>query len=106
MSHRIPGQSRPAHTARHDVPCPAWCVAAHGQHVGEEDWVHTSEPLAVTDRILARICMTVDPASQVQDGPYVMLGSTELTPAEANAIGLSLQALASAAAEATPRARL
>jgi hypothetical protein len=104
MSKRIPGQIRLVDTAPLNETCPSWCVAPHGLHQGEEDWVHTSEPMVLADRVLARICMSVDPDGQNPDGPIVLIGTTEMTPAEANDVGLALQALASAAKAATPRA--
>ena len=103
MSHLIPGQTRPSDTAPLAATCPSWCVAPHGLHDGEEDWVHMSEPLPLADRVLARLCMTVHPVTLATDGPYVMVGSTEYTPSEANTVGLALQALASAAEATTPR---
>src|SRR5687767_8722800 len=103
MSQGFPGQTRPTDNAPLDTNCPSWCVAPHGMHRGEEDWVHTSEPLPLTDRVVARLCMTVDPVTETQDGPYVLIGGTELTPAQANDIGLAMQALADVA-RATGRA--
>jgi hypothetical protein len=79
-------------------------VAPHGLHRGEEDWVHTSEPLPLADRVLARLAMTVHPTTREQDGPYVLIGSTELTPDQANDVALAIQALAAAAAATTSRA--
>ena len=77
--------------------CPSWCVSAHGSQYGEEDWVHTSEPMTLTDRLLVRVCMTVDPSGTTRDGPYVLIGSAEFTPDEANDVGLAIQALATVA---------
>jgi hypothetical protein len=76
--------------------CPPWCATEHGVHLGEEDWVHTSVALAVADGVVARLCLSVDPASGSQDGPYVLIGATEYTLAEARALGDSLMALADA----------
>jgi hypothetical protein len=73
-------------------------------HTGEEDWLHLSEPLPLTNRILVRICMTTSPDSDADDGPYVLIGGTELTPSQANDLGLAIQALASAAEATTRRA--
>src|SRR5688572_23093678 len=92
MSKRLPGQHRPIDTSPLNSMCPSWCVAPHGLQRGEEDWIHTSEPLPLTDRVLARLCMTVEPDGTTSDGPYVMIGSSEFTPEEANEIGLALQA--------------
>jgi hypothetical protein len=35
--------------------CPHWCVAGHGRHLGEDDWVHVGEPVALADGVLARL---------------------------------------------------
>ena len=102
MTHRLSSVPGADSTTPPMAGCPAWCVAPHGLQAGEEDWVHTSEPLLLTDKVLLRICMTVDPDGQSPDGPIVLIGSTEMTPAEANDVGLAIQALASAA-EATTR---
>lgn len=84
--------------------CPAWCVAGHGVHAGEEDWVHVGEPLVVSDGgTTARLCMSVDPATGDQDGPYILIGSIEYTPAAALALAQALMALAATAAPAAHR---
>lgn len=59
--------------------CPAWCVSWHEIHAGEEDWVHTSAPITVDEGVLARLCMSVDPATGAIDGPHLLIGSTEYT---------------------------
>lgn len=98
MSHGIPDQPEPADTAPLvGAHCPAWCVSPHGMHDGEEDWLHSSEPRPVPGRGLARLCMTVDPTTSLVDGPYVLVGADEYTPAEAREISLTLEALAVAA---------
>lgn len=74
--------------------CPHWCVTRHGLRTGEEDWVHTSAPVSVADGLVALLCMSVDPAGRTVDGPYVLIGTTEYTVAEAKALGDSLIALA------------
>ena len=76
--------------------CPPWCVTEHGVHGGEEDWVHTSDPLSVADGVVARLCLSVDPATADQDGPYVLIGTTEYTVSEARSLGEALIALANA----------
>ena len=101
MSNRVPSQTGQVDIAPLSSVCPSWCVAPHGLHDGEEDWVHTSEPVVLTDRVLARICMTVQPNGEIADGPYVLIGSSEFTPAEANAVGLAIQCMASAAESTT-----
>ena len=75
--------------------CPPWCATGHGIHLGEDDWVHLSEPLPLTDGVSAQLCMSIDPATSAQDGPYVVIGSTEYTPAQAQALAASLMTLAS-----------
>lgn len=80
--------------------CPGWCVARHGTHVGEEDWVHVGEPLTVSaGGVTAQLCLSVDPESGVQDGPYVLIGASEYTPAEAAELGRALMELAAAAGD-------
>ena len=71
-------------------PCPPWCVTRHGEHQGEEDWLHTGEPLLVADGLQAQLCMSVDPHTGREDGPFVLIGTTELTLAAAAALGTAL----------------
>jgi hypothetical protein len=59
--------------ARHT---PAWCVLRHGDYTGEEDQVHVSDSTFVR-YTMVRLCMTVDPVTGMQDGPYILLGSDE-----------------------------
>lgn len=87
-----------AETRGDDAPfvsrtCPPWCVAAHGVQDGEEDWIHSSEPVMVTG-MSARACMSIDPDTGAVDGPYVLLGESELTMDETRALGASLIELA------------
>jgi hypothetical protein len=77
--------------------CPPWCVTAHDPARGEDDWVHVSEPLMLTDGVTARLCMSVDPATGEEDGPYVLVGEEQLTPAQAERLGIELSALAALA---------
>lgn len=74
--------------------CPHWCVTRHGVHRGEEDWLHLGDPLTVASGVVARLCMSVDPGSGAVDGPYVLVGATEHTLLEAEALGGALVALA------------
>lgn len=76
-------------------PCPPWCVGSHGLHDGEEDWVHVGQPLPIADGIDATLCMSVDPETGLRDGPYVLIGSTELSLDAAAALGNALIRLAS-----------
>lgn len=74
--------------------CPDWCVARHGAQRGEEDWVHIGEPLTVAEGVTAQLCLSVDPDSGEEDGPYVLIGSSEYTPAATVVLGQSLIELA------------
>lgn len=80
--------------------CPGWCVARHGTHVGEEDWVHVGEPLTVAaGDVTAKLCLSVDPDSGEQDGPFVLIGDSEYTPAEAAELGRAIMELAASAGD-------
>ena len=83
--------------------CPCWCVTAHDSARGEDDWVHEGAPLDVEEGVIARLCMSVDPSTGTVDGPYVIVGSRELTVAQAEALGVSFIGLAAAGAASTPR---
>jgi hypothetical protein len=89
--------SRPRHRT-----CPPWCNVRHGVSEGEEDWVHISEPLVVADEVAARLCMSVDPDTEAEDGPYVVVGSREYSLTEAERLGASLIELASLGGSTTP----
>ena len=73
--------------------CPSWCVTAHNAALGEEDWLHSSEPVPLRDGVRARLAMSIDPDTCDVDGPYVLIGDTELTVAEAHTFATSLLAL-------------
>ncbi len=75
--------------------CPGWCSTDHGVHLGEEDWIHTSQPVRLADDRVAWRCMSIDPKTGIKDGPYVLIGDTELTMHQAKATGESLIRLAS-----------
>ena len=79
------------------VPCPGWCVTQHDVLAGEDDWLHTGEPLILSDCVSARLCMSIHPATGEEDGPYVLLGTSELTLDEAARLGASLLGLANPA---------
>ena len=81
--------------------CPPWCTAEHGRHPGEDDQVHTGEPVELADGVLARLCLSVDPRTGAQDGPYVLIGWSEYTLDEAAALGSALIAMARAGRDAT-----
>jgi len=74
--------------------CPAWCVTGHHLHAGEEDWVHTSEPLPVDRGVAARLCMSIDPDTGAIDGPHLLIGSTEYSLPAATTLGAALLELA------------
>lgn len=94
------------HDARDNTPgevadlttsgCPPWCVTHHAVHAGEEDWLHTGEPVILADGVAARLCMSIDPGTGDEDGPYVLIGTSELTLAETARLGASLMDLANA----------
>ena len=75
--------------------CPPWCVTGHRADLGEEDWLHSSEPVPLTDGdgLRARLVMSINPDTCEADGPYVIVGATEYTLAEAAALATSLMAL-------------
>ena len=70
--------------------CPPWCTADHGVQAGEEDWLHVSAPVFLTDGVAARLCLSIDPATGAQDGPFVLIGTTEYTLQEATAVGIAI----------------
>jgi hypothetical protein len=69
-------------------------------HLGEEDWLHVGEPVALADGVLARLCLSVDPDTGAKDGPYVVVGSSEYTLDEAAALGAALVDMANTGSEA------
>lgn len=84
--------------------CPEWCQVSHSRYDGEESLVHVGEPVALSGAILARLCMSMTPDGEVDDGPYILVGSDELTLEEARALGERLIAMAAEGAQVTPRA--
>lgn len=78
--------------------CPPWCTTPHGLVCGEEDWLHVSEPVPLANGVLARLIMSVDPFAGAHDGPYVLIGDTQYSPAQAKTLGASLIKLSNAAA--------
>lgn len=89
-------------TAR-PATCPDWCARRHGEHAGEDDSVHVSGQLMVR-RSLLRLCMTVDPETGEQDGPYVLVGSDEYTLHEADVLIAALTQLVDQAGPVSPPA--
>jgi hypothetical protein len=73
--------------------CPDWCVARHGVQQGEEDWVHVGAPLALADDVVAHACMSLEPGTGKVDGPYVIIGGRQYSPAEAEELAAMLIAL-------------
>ena len=65
-----------------------------------------SEALDVTDRVPARLCVSVDSDKGAEYGPNVIIGSRKYTLDEAEELGLSLAAIARVGAASThPSAR-
>lgn len=109
MNERPPSEgtlssSGPAEGEGARATCPPWCTTSHGVAIGEEDWLHVSEPLLLAQDVLARLCLSVDPATHTKDGPYVVVGGSEYTLDEAGALGASLMTLANLGATPTDRA--
>ncbi len=75
--------------------CPEWCVTGHRADLGEEDWLHSSEPVPFVDGIPARLVMSIDPGTGEIDGPYVLIGTSEYSLTEATALAKTLMSLAS-----------
>lgn len=85
--------------AERPAGCPLWCVVQHDPQRGEEDWVHRSAPVLLDD-IEASLCMSTDPRTGERDGPYVLIGGTEHTLEEAQALGSAIADLAALGAAA------
>ena len=83
-------------------PCPHWCVTRHGVHLGEENWIHASEPLPVADGVRSQIVMSLDPDTGTADGPYIVVGEQEYPLTEARLLGSAFIAAADAAAQSQP----
>lgn len=65
--------------------CPVWCTVAHGRHPGEDDTIHVSGALMVRRTVL-RLCLTHDPATDIMEGPWVLVGAEEYSLHEADAL--------------------
>ncbi len=76
--------------------CPNWCVAGHRADLGEEDWLHTSEPVPFVDAVPARLVMSIDPCTGEVDGPYVLIGTAEYSLPDATALAERLLGLVAA----------
>jgi hypothetical protein len=74
--------------------CPDWCVTDHDACDGEENWIHQSAPIFVTPDVAARMCISVDPVTGRVDGPHVLIGDVEYSPAAAQALALAIAQLA------------
>ena len=83
--------------------CPPWCELCHGIHLGEDDHVHIGSQLCVRNT-LVRLCATVDPVTGHQDGPYLLMGTQELTLSEVDDLVGILVRLSDQARAATPPA--
>lgn len=86
---------------RRSVTCPSWCTLGHGRHAGEDDTVHVSGALMVRRTVL-RLCMSTDPITGEQEGPYVLLGGEEYALHEADALIDALTELVDRAADLGP----
>jgi len=91
-----------ADVAASRAPCPNWCVAQHGVHLGEEDWVHLSAPLEISDDVQAQACFSTPSTGEASDGPYVLVGWRQYTVDEAAALGAALMELARTARTIRP----
>ncbi|CAA9291997.1 MAG: hypothetical protein AVDCRST_MAG61-222 [uncultured Friedmanniella sp.] len=91
----VPLAQRPAWSASRSL-CPPWCVTGHRADLGEEDWLHSSEPVSFVGDLPARLVMSIDPGTGEVDGPYVFIGAREYSLAEATALAQSLLSLVSA----------
>lgn len=87
-------------------PCPSWCVSAHSAYDGEESWLHLGEPVVVAEGLTAVLCLSTDPQTGAADGPYVLVGTRELSLPETTRLAGELRRLVSRARddEAEPRA--
>jgi hypothetical protein len=74
--------------------CPDWCVTDHEACEDEENWIHQSAPIFVTPDVAARMCISVDPVTCRVDGPHVLIGDVEYSPAAAQALATALAQLA------------
>lgn len=83
--------------------CPPWCVQPHRTGDGDDARLHLGEPVYLSSGITARLCMSVDAAGHVEDGPFVLVGEEEYTLEEAIELGGALIAMAQLAA--TPQAQ-
>ena len=59
----------------------------------EDRCSHADVPLTDGDGLRARLVMSINPDTCEADGPYVIVGATEYTLAEAAALATSLMAL-------------
>ena len=80
----------PTREARGPEPCPDWCSIGH--RAGRETEVHLGGALLVRRTVL-RLCTTIDTAAGTEDGPFVLLGSSEFTLHEAEALIAALTQL-------------
>lgn len=78
--------------------CPTWCIARHGDLLGEDDLVHCSAEFAVGHLVL-RLC--AGDGSGSRDGPFVLVNDNELTAREAESLIAALVELVGLAARST-----
>ena len=90
-------------TRRTSLSCPSWCARTHGELLGEDDAVHVSD-YAAAGNMLLRLCASTDGATGEEDGPYLLLGTHELTLDHAQDLVQALTAfIAQASGAASPR---
>jgi hypothetical protein len=64
----------------------------HGTYNGEDDCLHVAD--MKVSGVEMKLGMTVDPATGATDGPWLLVGSAELTPRQARVLGEALVRLA------------
>ena len=82
----------PTRPVRRTESCPDWCAIRHESARGAEDQVHVGGALLV-QRTVLRLCTTIDAAAGTEDGPFVLLGGSEFTLHEADALIAALTQL-------------
>jgi hypothetical protein len=67
----------------------------------KNDHLHAGAPLYLTERVIARLCATVDPETGAVDGPYVVVDSDEWTLDHTRDVGRAVIALVESAESMT-----
>ncbi|GAA2143292.1 hypothetical protein GCM10009844_15610 [Nocardioides koreensis] len=89
----------PTRDTHRPEPCPAWCSIGH--RAVREAEVHLGGALLVRRTVL-RLCTTIDTAAGTEDGPFVLLGSSEFTLHEAEALIAALSQLVDQGRQSLP----